>query len=59
MDLQPLHVEDHQAMSAEQPVERRQREVAEVLVIDGVELDVLDHVADIRSLDNHNSSVFH
>ena len=45
MDGHALDVDELEALPAEQVVERRERVVAEVLVIDRVELAALDHVA--------------
>ena len=39
----------------EQVLERREREVAEVLVVDGVELAALDHVADVGQLERRHA----
>ena len=45
-------------MPSEQPVEGGQREVAEVLVIDRVELDVVDQFLEIRSFNDHDAVRF-
>ncbi len=52
VDLGALHVVQVKAMIAEKPRQRRHREVAEMLVIDGVELALLDQVDDVRRLDD-------
>ena len=41
--------------AAKQPIERGQREVAQVLVVDRVELAVVEHVLDVRHLDHRHA----
>jgi hypothetical protein len=45
-----LHVEQHQAVRGEDPLDGREREVTEVLVIDGVELVVRHELLQVREL---------
>ena len=52
-----LDVVQVQAMPCHQGVDRRAGEVAEVLVVDGVELDVLDEVAHVGVLDREDPVV--
>ncbi len=52
-----LDVVEMQAVSRHQRVDRRAREVAVVLVVDGVELDVLDEIAHVRVLDREQPVV--
>ena len=52
MNRHLFDVDDFQAVSPEQPVKGREGEVAEVFVVDRVELDVVDHVLGIGYL-NH------
>ena len=52
-----LDVVQVQAVARHQRVDRRAREVAVVLVVDRVELDVLDEVADVRVLDGEHAVV--
>src|SRR5205809_170488 len=47
MQRRLLHVPQHQPCLGEQPLERRDGEVAEVLVVDGVELELVHHLAQI------------
>ena len=51
MDREPLNAVEGQAVAIEQRVERRHREVAEVLVVDRVELEAFDQLAHVRHLD--------
>ena len=44
---QELHVEEHDAVPAEEPLHRMQREVGKVLVIDRVELVLADQLQDV------------
>ncbi len=57
MDRHPLDVRDDHAVAAEQPVQGRQRVVAEVLVVDRVELALGDHVAHVRRLEDRHAIV--
>ncbi len=52
MDRDELNVGDRESVSGEQRVKRLQREVAEVLVVDRVELDLVDELPDVRNLDH-------
>jgi hypothetical protein len=52
VDGDALHVVQEQALAREQLAQRRGREVAEVLVVDRVELEVLEEVAQVRRLDD-------
>ena len=56
VDRDPLDVDHLQALGREQVTERRERVVEEVLVVDGVELDRVHEVADVRRLD-HEAAV--
>ena len=56
MKREALDVAHHQAMRAEEPVERGEREVGEMLVIDRVEFAPIDEVADVRHLDHDQSA---
>ena len=51
VDLQPLHVKDLQTVTREERHQRRHREIEHVLVVDGVELDVLHEVASVGELE--------
>ena len=57
VDRQPLDTADAQAVPREEPVERGQREVAEVLVVDRVELAAVDQVLDVGRLDDRHAVV--
>ena len=57
MNRYPGHVDRLQAVPPGELIERRQREVAQVLVIDRVEFDVLDQVLDVRRFDHHHPVV--
>ena len=48
---QPFDVANRQSMRLQQPHERRHGEVREVLVVDRVELEPVDEVAEVRHLD--------
>ena len=52
-----LDVVEEQPVPAHEGVDRGAREVAEVLVVDRVELAVVDQVADVRVLDRHHPVV--
>ena len=52
MDREPLDVVEVQPMPAEQRVDRVGREVAQVLVVDRVELAVLDQVAHVGEFED-------
>ncbi len=52
VDFGALHVVEVQTMIAEKPRQRRHRKVAEVLVVDGVELAFLDQVDNVGRLDD-------
>ena len=52
MDREPLDVLHPQTVLLEEPVERGQRVVAEVLVVDRVELDAVEQVLHVRHLDH-------
>ena len=56
MDRQPLYVHNRQSVSQKQMIERGEREIAQVLVIDRVELNMLDQFTKIGSLDNDNAA---
>ena len=47
VDREPADVVQHQTMAPEQPVERGDREIAQMLVVDRVELAVIDQVDQI------------
>jgi hypothetical protein len=53
-----LHVHNREPVSLEQRPERSQGVVAEVFVIDGVELEPLDHRLDVWSLDHRHAVIF-
>ena len=52
-----LDVVEVQAVAGHQRLDGRTREVAVVLVVDGVELDMLDEVADVGVLDGQHAVV--
>ena len=58
MNREPFDFDDLQVVSPEKAVERGQREVAEVLVIDRVELDVIDQLLEVRSFDDDDAVRF-
>ena len=49
-------VDDLQVVAAEQSVERREAEVAEMLVVDRVEFDVVNQILEVWALDNGNAA---
>src|SRR6266540_971044 len=53
----PLDVGDRQLVTREQAGQRRQGEVAEVLVVDGVELEPGDHLAEVGHLDDRRAAL--
>ena len=55
VDGQAPHVVQEQPVPAQQVVDRRHREVAQVLVVDGVELAVVDQVAHVGKLDDRHA----
>ncbi len=55
VDRQPFDIDNRQAMAAEEVIERGERVVAEVLVIDRIELAVVDHLLDVRRLDHRDA----
>ena len=55
MDRDELDVVDHQAVPPAERLDRAQRVVTEVLVVDGVEFELGDEIADIRCLDDGNA----
>ena len=57
VDWNAAHVVNIQTMAAEQCVGTRNRKVAEMFMIDGVELAFLDQIAHIRKLDNGHAIV--
>ena len=57
VDRDALDVDDDEPVAREQRVERGEREVAEVLVVDRVELAAVDHVLDVRRLDHRDAVV--
>ncbi len=48
MDGHTFHIVDAQAGNSRKPLHRRQAEVAEVLVINGIELQIVDQISEIR-----------
>ena len=59
MHGQPLGVDDQQVMTTEEVVERSQRIIAEVFVVDGVEFGVIKEIAGIGRLAHHYPVVLH
>ncbi len=57
MNGEPPDVVQVEAMAPEEVVQRGDREVAQVLVVDGVELAVVDEILDVRHLDDCNAVV--
>ena len=57
VDRDPGHVDGLQIVPPGQLIERCQRVVAQVLVIDRVEFDVVDQVLDVRRFDHHDPVV--
>ena len=57
VNRQPLDVDRLQPVTVEQVDQRPQREVTEVLVIDGVELGARDHVAEVGELERRHPFV--
>ena len=55
MGPQLVDVEDPQAVGGEDPLGRHQREVGEVLVIDGVELVLFDELLQVGELDGDDA----
>jgi hypothetical protein len=55
MDREAAHVVEEQAVAAEQALERGHRKVAQVLVIDRVELAVLDQVDHVGHLQHRDA----
>src|SRR5258708_3573483 len=58
MDGELFNVSHVQPVPAEQRLQRDQREVAQVLVVNGVELELLQHGLDVGDLDYRDSSEF-
>ena len=59
MNRNPLDVVDEEVMPPEQVVESGQREIAEVLVIDGVELAMVEQVLQVGRLDHGDAAGLH
>ncbi len=57
MDRDAFHILDDQAMPPEQGVQRGQGKIAEVLVVDGVELAMVQQVFHVRHLDHDDAIV--
>ena len=55
MNRQTLDVDHGQTVAGAQAMDRGQREVAQVLVIDGVELSMVDEVPHVGHLDNRDA----
>src|SRR6266851_544939 len=55
VDRKTLDVDDGEPVPAEQRLQRDEREVAEVLVVDRVELERLDHRLDVGDLDDRHA----
>src|SRR4051812_2809482 len=55
MDLDASHLRDREAVSGEKAIERGGGEVAEVLVVDRVELAAIEHLLYVGDLDHRNS----
>src|SRR5262245_57632013 len=55
VDGDPLRVLDGEPTPSHQRVESREREVTEMLMINGVELELVDQVANVRDLDDRES----
>src|SRR5579885_298253 len=58
MRRQLLHVEKREPVSRQNPLGGEQREIREVLVVDGVELVVLDEPQQVRELQRQNTGRF-
>src|SRR4051794_26877470 len=56
VDRQMLDVRDLQATSSPQAVQCGQREIAQMLVVNGVELETVEQLFDVRHLDDRESS---
>ena len=57
MNRSTLHFVDKQSMTAEQPIQRGHRKVAEMLMIYSIELAVLNEIEQVGRLDNENSVI--
>src|SRR4051812_16016314 len=57
MDRERLDTVEVQVVSPEQPIQRSYREIAQMLVINGIEFDVLDEVLQVGNFDHGNTVV--
>ena len=58
MDVEQFDVCGSQAVPAKEFVQRRQRKIAKMFMINGVELTVIDHFLYIRNFDDRDAIIF-